>query len=69
MRRDNTDHLKQLAAQWPGRVVPVKLEATDDESVANAAKVVEEKLQGKGLDYLINNAGVSSYCPDGLGGV
>jgi NAD(P)-dependent dehydrogenase (short-subunit alcohol dehydrogenase family) len=41
------------------RVVHIKCEVIDNVSVQRAAAEIEEKLQGGGLDILINNVGVS----------
>ncbi|XP_015263733.1 PREDICTED: C-factor-like [Gekko japonicus] len=49
--------MKKLAAKHPSIVI-LKLEATDEESIKAAAKEVEAHLAGKGLNLLINNAGV-----------
>ncbi|KAL8194674.1 UNVERIFIED_CONTAM: hypothetical protein K2H54_028834 [Gekko kuhli] len=49
--------MKKLAAKHPNIVI-VKLEATDEESIKAAAKEVEAHLAGKGLNLLLNNAGV-----------
>ena len=48
------------------RVVVVKLDVTNEASIKQAAAEVEAKLEGKGLDVLINNAGVCQYAPDGV---
>ncbi|KAI8312746.1 hypothetical protein K4K59_005480 [Colletotrichum sp. SAR11_240] len=63
-RGDSSD-LNEVAKSSSGRVVLVKLDVTDDASVKKAAAEVEEKLGGKGLDVLINNAGVCQYATDG----
>ncbi|KDN70808.1 putative short chain oxidoreductase [Colletotrichum sublineola] len=56
--------LNKIAKRPSGRVVVVKLDVTDDASVKKAAAEVEAKLGAKGLDVLINNAGVCQYAPD-----
>ncbi|KAE8420032.1 short chain oxidoreductase [Aspergillus pseudocaelatus] len=52
-----------LLQQHPGRVVHIPLDVTDRESINNAAKLVTAALGEKGLDVLINNAGVMRYGP------
>ena len=42
---------------------PIRLDVTDQQSIAAAATLVEEKLAGRGLDALFNNAGVGALCP------
>lgn len=56
----------EFAKSSYGRVVVVKLDVTNRESVKQAAAEVEAKLEGKGLDVLINNAGVCQYVADGV---
>lgn len=50
--------LKDLANGSQGRVVIVHLVPTDTDSIARAVDEVKQKLAGKGLDVLINNAGM-----------
>ncbi|KAF6825832.1 short chain oxidoreductase [Colletotrichum plurivorum] len=64
-RRDSSD-LDDLAKSSDSRVVVVKLDVTDEASVKKAAAEVETKLSGKGLDVLINNAGICRYAGDGV---
>ncbi|XP_075693022.1 C-signal-like [Rhinoderma darwinii] len=49
--------LNDLAAKYP-KVVVIKLETTDANSVKEAVKEVEKHLNGSGLNLLINNAGI-----------
>lgn len=56
--RSESDALKQVINSSSGRVVFVPLEVTDKASVASAVSAVKSKLDGKGLDVLINNAGI-----------
>lgn len=44
----------------------VKLDATSKSSVREAASQVGQMLEGKGLNVLINNAGVMNYTPEGI---
>ncbi|KAJ5931139.1 hypothetical protein N7466_006632 [Penicillium verhagenii] len=68
-RSDNSPKLKEIVKALPGRIDWVKLDVTDQESVLEAASEVETKLQGRGLDYLINNAGMMDYSPTGVEGM
>lgn len=65
VRGDSSD-LNDLAKSSDSRVVVVKLDVTDEASVKKAAAEVEIKLNGKGLDVLINNAGICQYAGDGV---
>ncbi|KAJ5584010.1 Short-chain dehydrogenase/reductase SDR [Penicillium hispanicum] len=67
-RQDNSPQLREIVSASAGRVELVKLDVTDKASVHEAASVVQQKLQGKGLDYLINNAGVMDWTATGLEG-
>ncbi|KAJ5960777.1 Short-chain dehydrogenase/reductase SDR [Penicillium vulpinum] len=68
-RQDNSAQLKEIANASSGRVQIVTLEVTDESSVKEAVAAVELQLQGKGLDYLVNNAGVLDWSPKGLEGM
>jgi NAD(P)-dependent dehydrogenase (short-subunit alcohol dehydrogenase family) len=68
-RQDNSTQLKTIVDASPGRVELVKMDVTDKTSVEAAVKLVESKLQGRGLDCLINNAGVMDSSNDGLEGM
>ncbi|RJE26295.1 short chain dehydrogenase [Aspergillus sclerotialis] len=64
--RGNSPGLEELAKEFPDRVVIVKLDVTNQESIAKAVIEVEKKLEGKGLDVLINNVGICQYAPNGV---
>ncbi|CAO1604790.1 hypothetical protein XANCAGTX0491_008331 [Xanthoria calcicola] len=64
--RGDAPALEELARNSSGRVVVVKLDVTNEASIKQAAAEVEASLQGKGLDVLINNAGVCHYTADGV---
>ncbi|CAI7616739.1 unnamed protein product [Penicillium glandicola] len=68
-RQDNSAQLKEIENASSGRVQIVKLDVTDESSVKEAVVAVERQLQGKGLDYLVNNAGVMDWSPTGLEGM
>lgn len=68
-RQDNSSRLRELVTSSSGRVEFVQLDVTDETSITQAARTVEGKLQGKGLDFLINNAGVMDWSPEGLEGM
>jgi len=68
-RQDNSPQLKELIGQSSGRVEFVNLDVTSQTSVQEASRLVEKKLQGKGLDYLINNAGTLDWNNAGVVGM
>ncbi|GLA14502.1 hypothetical protein AnigIFM62618_000884 [Aspergillus niger] len=53
--------LQDLADRHPGRVVLVPLDVTVPESIHKAAQTVESIMGDKGLDVLINNAGIVGW--------
>jgi short-subunit dehydrogenase len=55
--------LASLAAESNGRIEIVPLDVTDAASIAAAASQVRERLAGRGLDVLINNAGFGIAVP------
>ncbi|CAG8162153.1 unnamed protein product [Penicillium salamii] len=68
-RRDNSPRLKEVVEASLGRVQLINLDVTNPESVNKAVGAVEHSLEGKGLDYLINNAGVMDWSPKGMEGM
>lgn len=64
--RTQREGLKQLAANSAGRVEIVPVDATSEESVTEAAEQVERSLGSKGLDVLINCAGIMPQTPGGI---
>lgn len=54
---------QRLAADADGRIHPLKLDVTDQGSIASAAAEAEAALDGRGLDALLNNAGVGLTAP------
>ncbi|KAF2138181.1 uncharacterized protein K452DRAFT_235146 [Aplosporella prunicola CBS 121167] len=64
--RSESAGIKKLASETSGRVEFVQLDITSEESAKNAASQVEQSLNGKGLDVLVNNAGIMNYTPNGI---
>lgn len=62
--RSETPDLKELIEKSSGRVVYTEMDTTDQASVDKAVKAVEIQLGERGLDYLVNNAGVGGFAPD-----
>ncbi|KAL1627203.1 hypothetical protein SLS56_006442 [Neofusicoccum ribis] len=56
--RSETENLKHLVAVSNGRVVFLQLDVILEESIKKAADRVSEMQDGKGIDVLINNAGI-----------
>ncbi|MBP2586015.1 NAD(P)-dependent dehydrogenase (short-subunit alcohol dehydrogenase family) [Streptomyces sp. PvR006] len=54
-----TADLEDLAAAWPGRIVPVPLELRDPASCQEAVRTAVDRLGG--IDVLVNNAGVGLF--------
>ncbi|KAL9111593.1 MAG: hypothetical protein Q9227_004081 [Pyrenula ochraceoflavens] len=64
--RGDAPALDELAQKSSGRIEIVKLDVTDQASIKKATAEVESNLGGKGLDILINNAGVLQYAFGGI---
>lgn len=63
--RQTTPALEGLANKYPQRLVVLIADVTDENSIQKAAIQAENKLNGKGLDFLINNAGTMPFA-DGI---
>ncbi|PLN85679.1 NAD(P)-binding protein [Aspergillus taichungensis] len=64
--RTENDALKQLIAGSEGRVRWVQLDVTDKDGIERASAQVTDALDGKGLDVLINNAGIMPWTEGGI---
>ncbi|KAJ2976592.1 hypothetical protein NQ176_g4864 [Zarea fungicola] len=64
--RSPSADLDALVAKSNGKIIVLKMDVTDEESIKKVVPEVEAKLEGKGLDILINNAGIAQYAPDGV---
>ncbi|KAF5020805.1 hypothetical protein F66182_7165 [Fusarium sp. NRRL 66182] len=64
--RTQSEGLKKLARDNAGRVEIIPLDVNAQDSIKNAARLVESSLGGKGLDVLLNVAGVTSNAPGGI---
>jgi NAD(P)-dependent dehydrogenase (short-subunit alcohol dehydrogenase family) len=64
--RSENAALRKLISESAGRIEYIPLEVTSEQSAKEAAERVEKSLGGKGLDVLINNAGVPSHTEGGL---
>jgi len=54
---------ESLSSESGGLVVPIILDVTDASAVAAAAESVRAELGARGLDGLVNNAGIASPAP------
>lgn len=64
--RDQSPALKDLEQKHCGRVLTVPMEVTNEDSIKEAARLIQAKLEGQGIDYLVNNAGVMPVSPQGI---
>lgn len=64
--RSESDGIKALVAETKGKVEFVLLDVVSQDSAKKAAAQIEQSLAGKGLDVLINNAGLMHYTTDGI---
>ncbi|KAL2830318.1 short chain oxidoreductase [Aspergillus cavernicola] len=65
IRGTPSETLQELVVEAQGRIVIVHLVVTEKEGIAAAVDQVKEKLDGRGLDVLINNAVITETSPDG----
>ena len=56
----NSSPLKELRTNAQGELHIVQLDVVDITSIETSVRAVEKVLGGRGLDYLINNAGIVS---------
>jgi NAD(P)-dependent dehydrogenase (short-subunit alcohol dehydrogenase family) len=54
---------RKPAQSEDGNFIPIVLDVTDAQSIAGARREIEAKLNGEGLDALVNNAGVGDTWP------
>jgi NAD(P)-dependent dehydrogenase (short-subunit alcohol dehydrogenase family) len=54
---------ERLRADFGERVVPVELDVTDEGAIAEAAALVGARVGERGLDGLVNNAGIGVSAP------
>lgn len=64
--RTYTDDLKQLVSESNGRVEAIAMDVTQENEIKKAAVHVEKSLNGKGLDVLVNNAGILPVTAGGI---
>ena len=64
--RSESEGLKRLIQDAVGHVEFVQLDVASKDSAEEAANQVEKSLGDKGLDVLINNAGVMTFTSDGI---
>lgn len=62
--RSETSDLKELVEKFSGRVVYIEMDTTNQASVDKAVKAVRIQLGDRGLDNLVNNAGVGGFAPE-----
>lgn len=65
-RSNSSTALQDLIKSSSGRVVFVELDVSSKRSIESAVRNVEAFLAGKGLDVLINNAGIMNWTKDGI---
>jgi NAD(P)-dependent dehydrogenase (short-subunit alcohol dehydrogenase family) len=64
--RSRSAALDELIAANPGRIVFVQLDVSKRDSVDEAVRRIEEVVGARGLDILINNAGILNYTRGGI---
>ena len=64
--RSESEELKTVISESKGRVEFVPIEVTDQDQVQKAAHLTAEILGDKGLDVLVNNAGIMPITPGGI---
>jgi NAD(P)-dependent dehydrogenase (short-subunit alcohol dehydrogenase family) len=65
LSRGPSSGLQDLATKHKDTLVHVSASVDSTESVQKAASEVEKALGGKGLDVLVNNAGIQHFHPGG----
>ncbi|KAI7155833.1 hypothetical protein KC349_g6677 [Hortaea werneckii] len=63
--RNPSPELDELVRESSGRLAVIALDVSSELSVKQAVPQLDMALAGKGLDVLINNAGIAQYAMDG----
>lgn len=63
--RNPSPELDELVRESSGRLAVIALDVSSELSVKQAVPELEMALAGKGLDVLVNNAGIAQYAMDG----
>jgi NAD(P)-dependent dehydrogenase (short-subunit alcohol dehydrogenase family) len=58
--------LQTLADESNGRVIVLHMAVSNKSSITTAVEQVKDKLADRGLDVLINNAGIMPATPEGI---
>jgi NAD(P)-dependent dehydrogenase (short-subunit alcohol dehydrogenase family) len=66
IRGSPSEALQKLADESNGRLVILHMALSDKSSIATAVEQVKDRLAGRGLDVLINNAGIMPATPEGI---
>jgi NAD(P)-dependent dehydrogenase (short-subunit alcohol dehydrogenase family) len=53
----------RLRSEGGDRVIPVEIDVTEEASIQSALESVRQQLNGRGLDGLVNNAGIGITAP------
>jgi NAD(P)-dependent dehydrogenase (short-subunit alcohol dehydrogenase family) len=67
--RSESPALQELRQKYTDRIVVLQLDVNNAESVKRAVVEAERVVGGKGLDVLLNNAGIMPYTPEGIAGM
>lgn len=59
--RGPAEEADKLVASNPERLASIRCDVTQQNSIKQAAEELDKKLDGKGLDMLINNVGVRPF--------
>lgn len=62
-RAEDGESLRREGASAADRITPVLMDVTVPQQVKQAAETIEAQLGGRGLDVLVNNAGVGYFQP------
>ncbi|OKL64383.1 hypothetical protein UA08_01103 [Talaromyces atroroseus] len=66
LRGQESASLREIAKASPGRIIPIRMDPSNPDSIQKAVETVKSRLDGQGLDFLINNVGVSPLVQGGI---
>ncbi|KAI5212588.1 NAD(P)-binding protein [Aureobasidium subglaciale] len=68
-RNVEIDAIKELVQKHSDRVIPISASVNNTASLEKAVESVKGKLDGQGLDVLVNNAGINGLTTGGIKGM